>query len=67
MESFWGRMQTELLDTRKTWRTVIELITAMDACVHLYNGKRRFSYVGYMSPDQYEALWNDLNNPLLFT
>lgn len=29
--------------------------------------RRRHSYVGYMSPDQYDVLWNDLNNPLLFT
>lgn len=67
MESFWGRVQTELLDTRKAWRTVVELITAMDAWVDFYNGKRRHSYVGYVGPDQYEVLWNDLNNPLLFT
>jgi putative transposase len=67
MESFWGRMQTELLNTRKTWKTVVELITAMDAWLDFYNGKRRHSYTGYMSPDQYEVLWNDLNNPLLFT
>ena len=67
MESFWGRMQTELLNTRKTWQTVVELVTAMDVWLDFYNGKRRHSYTGYMSPDQYEVLWNDLNNPLLFT
>ncbi|MBG6218761.1 putative transposase [Arthrobacter sp. CAN_A6] len=60
-------MQTELLNTRKTWQTVIELITAMDAWLDFYYGKRRHSYTGYMSPDQYEVLWNDLNNPLLLT
>ena len=67
MESLLGRVQTELLDTRKTWKTVVELITIMEAWVDSYNEKRRRSYVGYMSPDQYEVLWDDLNNPLLLT
>ncbi|MBG6185512.1 transposase InsO family protein [Arthrobacter sp. CAN_A214] len=66
MESFWSSMQTELLNTRKTWRTVVELVTAMDTWVYFYNGKRRHSYTGYMSPHPCEVLWNDLNNPLLF-
>lgn len=67
MESFWGRMQTELLNTRRTWATVIELVTAMDKWLDFYNENRRHSYTGYMSPDQYEVLWNDINSPLLFT
>ncbi|GAA1346771.1 integrase core domain-containing protein [Arthrobacter roseus] len=56
MESFWGRMQTEPLNSRKTWQTVIELITAMNAWLAFYNSKRQHSNTGYMSPDQYEVL-----------
>lgn len=67
MEAFWGRLQTEVLDTKKTWNTVVELITAMDNWIDFYNGSRRHSYTGYMSPDQYEVLWNDINNPLSFS
>ncbi|RNL49460.1 IS3 family transposase [Arthrobacter oryzae] len=67
METFWGRMQTELLDRKRTWQTVIELVTAMNGWLDFYNGKRRHSYTGYMSPDAYEVLWNDISNPLPFT
>jgi len=39
----------------------------MNGWLDFYNGKCRHSYTGYMSPDAYEVLWNDINNPLLFT
>lgn len=45
-------MQTEFLDNRKTWKTVVELITAKDVWVDFCHGKGRHSYIGYMSPDQ---------------
>lgn len=61
----WGRMQTELLSTRKTWRTVMEVVTAMDTWVDFYDGRRRHRYPGCMSPHQCEALWNDLNTATL--
>lgn len=48
MESFWGRMQTELMDPRKTWRTVVELITAMDA---------RGGYSQWQTPAQLRRLY----------
>lgn len=67
METFWARMQTELLDRKRNWQTVIELVTAMNGWIDFHNGKRRHSYTGYMSLDAYELLWNDINNPLLAT
>ncbi|MGW4371342.1 IS3 family transposase [Nocardia takedensis] len=57
MESFWGRMQTELLNTKK-WSTSLELTIAMaDWIDNFYNPERRHSYIGYLSPAEYETLW----------
>ncbi|MEV0731891.1 integrase core domain-containing protein [Polymorphospora sp. NPDC050346] len=60
MESFWGRMQTELLDIRK-WSTTLELTMAMaDYIDDFCNTERRHSYLGNTSPAQYERLWADI-------
>jgi putative transposase len=60
MESFWGRLQTELLDTRK-WTTTLELTRAMaDYIDNFYNVHRRHSYLGNVSPAEYEKLWHDI-------
>lgn len=49
-ESFWARMQVELLNTRK-WHTTIELVAAMaDYVDNFYNVERRHSYLGNISP-----------------
>ena len=62
MESFWGRLQTELLDTRK-WSTTLELTVAMadyiDSFHHLH---RRHSYLGQISPSEYETLWHEVQS-----
>jgi putative transposase len=56
MESSWGTMQLELLDTR-TWETREELATAMFEWIECwYNPKRRHSSVGMHSPVTFEAL-----------
>ena len=58
VESFWGRMQTELLNTRK-WKTRIELSSAIfDWIEAFYNRSRRHSALGMMSPIAYEKLHN---------
>ena len=55
MESFWGTMQLELLDSR-TWRTRAELATAIFEWIECwYNPKRRHSSIGMLSPVDYEA------------
>ncbi|MET9031164.1 integrase core domain-containing protein [Nocardia sp. NPDC004168] len=60
MESFWGRMQTELLNSRK-WSTTLELTIAMaDWIDNFYNTERRHSYLGHLSPTEYETLWLDI-------
>jgi putative transposase len=56
MESFWGTMQIELLNRRR-WMTYVELATAMaDYIVNFYNPMRRHSSLGYLTPDEFEAL-----------
>jgi putative transposase len=62
VESFWGRMQTELLDTRK-WMTRVELSTAIfDWMEVFYNRARRHSSLGMLSPATYERLHGDHTN-----
>jgi putative transposase len=57
MEAFWARMQVELLNTRK-WATTLELAAAMaDYIDNFYNIERRHSYLGNISPAEYETLW----------
>ena len=57
MESFWSRMQVELLNTLR-WGTSIELAAAMaDYIDNFYNVERRHSYLGNISPTEFETLW----------
>ena len=50
MESFWARLQVELLNTRK-WATTLELAVAMaDYIDNFYNVERRHSYLGNIAP-----------------
>jgi putative transposase len=55
VESFWGTMQLELLDSRR-WKTRHELATAIfDWIESWYNPRRRHSSIGMLSPMDYEA------------
>jgi len=59
MESFWGTMQLELLDS-KTWETRDELANAIFEWIECwYNPERRHSSIGMLSPTQFEALHPD--------
>jgi putative transposase len=56
MESFWGTMQLELLDT-KEWSTRDELANAIFEWIECwYNPKRRHSGIGMHSPATFETL-----------
>jgi putative transposase len=56
MESFWGTMQLELLDSR-TWETREELANAIFEWIECwYNPKRRHSGIDMHSPATFEAL-----------
>lgn len=54
IESFWSRMQVELLDRQK-WNTRIELANAMFDYLEIWhNRKRRHSQLGWLSPIEFE-------------
>jgi putative transposase len=56
MESFWGRMQTELLN-RRHWKTRIELANAIFEYLEIFhNRQRRHSALGMLSPVEYERV-----------
>ena len=54
IESFWGRMQTELLN-RKRWKARIELANAMFEYLEIFhNRQRRHSALGMLTPIEFE-------------
>ena len=57
IESFWARMQTELLD-RKKWVTIAKLSTEMVAYIDTFhNNQRRHSSLDTLTPTEYENLY----------
>ena len=58
IESFWGRMQTELLNRRR-WSTRLELANAIFEYIEgFHNRRRRHSALGWRTPLEFE------NNPI---
>lgn len=54
MESFWARVQVELLDRRR-WRTRLELSTALFEYLEIFhNRQRRHSALGMLTSVEYE-------------
>jgi len=54
IESFWGRMQVELLN-RQRWNTRIELANAMFEYIEgFHNPRRRHSYLNWKTPIEFE-------------
>jgi transposase InsO family protein len=57
MESFWGRLQVELLNRRR-WKTRIELASAIHDYIELWhNTRRRHSSLGMRTPAEVERAW----------
>jgi putative transposase len=55
IESFWSRMQVELLD-RQRWRTRVELANAIFEYLEVFhNRQRRHSALGVLTPVEFEA------------
>ena len=58
IESFWSRMQVELLD-RQSWRTRVELANAIFEYLEIFhNRQRRHSRLGMLSPVEFETRHN---------
>ena len=54
-ESFWGRMQTELLN-RQRWNTRVELANAIFEYIEgFHNRRRRHSALGWQTPVEFES------------
>ena len=59
IESFWGRMQTELLN-RQRWNTRIELANASFEYIEgFHNRRRRHSALGWQAPIDFESAIQD--------
>jgi hypothetical protein len=55
IESFWSRMQVELLDRRR-WRTRVELANGIFDYLEIsHNRRRRHSQLGMLTPIQFET------------
>src|SRR6202012_5876803 len=55
VESFWGRMQVELLN-RQRWRTRVELANAIFEYIEgFHNRRRRHSALAWASPIEFET------------
>ena len=55
IESFWSRMQVELLNRRR-WSTRVELATAIFEYLEVFhNRQRRHSALGMLTPVEFEA------------
>jgi putative transposase len=52
IESFWGRVQTELLN-RQRWRTRLELANALFEYLEIFHN-RCHSSLGMLTPIEYE-------------
>jgi putative transposase len=56
IESFWARMQVELLNRRR-WNTRLELANAIFEYLEIFhNRKRRHSSLGMLTPTEYETI-----------
>lgn len=59
IESFWARMQLELLDRRR-WRTRVELANAIFEYLEVFHNRQRcHSSIGIRTPIEYEKLYAD--------
>ncbi len=55
LESFWSRMQVELLD-RKHWCTRVELANAIFEYLEIFHNRQpRHSALGMLTPVEFEA------------
>lgn len=63
IESYWGRMQTELLN-RRLWNTRIELANAIFDYLEVFNRRRRHSSLGMLTPIEFEFELHHMSGPI---
>ena len=62
MESFWGRMQVELLDRRR-WKTRVELANAIFEYIEsFHNNRRRHSALNMLTPVEFEEFHREVSS-----
>ena len=61
MESFWARLQVEVLNRRR-WKTRIELASAIHDYIQFHNTQRRHSALGMRTPSEIETTWHGTND-----
>ena len=61
MESFWARLQVEVLNRRR-WKTRIELASAIHDYIQFHNTQRRHSALGMRTPSEIETAWTGVNS-----
>jgi transposase InsO family protein len=61
MESFWARLQVEVLNRRR-WKTRIELATAIHDYIQFHNTRRRHSALQMRTPSEIELAWTTATN-----
>ena len=65
IESFWSRMQVELLD-RRIWRTRVELANAIFEYLEIFhNRQRRHSALGMLNPSRVRDSASDDDSGLI--
>ena len=64
MESFWARLQVEVLNRRR-WKTRIELATAIHDYIQFHNNRRRHSSLQMRTPSEIELAWTTANVAVL--
>jgi transposase InsO family protein len=63
MESFWSRMQIELLN-RERWKTRIELANAIFEYIEIFhNRQRRHSSLAYRTPIEFKLAYESPSIP----
>jgi hypothetical protein len=64
MESFWARLQVEVLNRRR-WKTRIELASAIRDYIKFHNTRRRHSALGMRTPSEIETAWTTANSTVV--
>ena len=63
-ETINGLYKTELIRRRGPWRDVDQVELATLVWVHWFNAERLHGELGYIAPDEFEAAWHTVSEPV---